>query len=505
MIEICFLSSIFTFIKHRSADKLKYYYSGNRLIAVDDAQTGQNAMRDFTDNGHKYTIWNLPEFRYDLNGNMIEDINRDIKVDYIQGLSLPKRITFPEGYIANGYFYDGVKYSKTRFDNNSNLLEEEKYFGNLVIRNGRPFRILHNEGYVDLTDLGQIDQKYYHIKDHLGNVRVVIQDYNNSYLINQVSTYYPFGMVLQPERFVNSQDETDNAYLYNGKEQQEMPGGGYDYGARFYDAQLGRWHVLDNLADKYFHLSPNSYAANNPILFVDPDGQKIVIGNNTSKALTNLAKIAATSKGRQRLNRLISSRHTYTTQSTFWSKSSAYDPYGKKGAARSIYYVGSAWRPKVSLRYGGAMSSMYAMGHELNHAYDNDITGHGGLNEIKARETSSVNFTNYLRSVHGDGDDLRTNYSGLGLNFSNRESTYNSQGEKVTDFTQTLDVSTSGNTFMGFSYETSTKGEEEQASHVISVKTESGEYAYRVFDNQNDYDAAVERINNLKTNGDEKK
>ena len=156
---------------------------------------------------------------------MTEDINRDIRVDYIQQLNLPRRITFPEGYIVNGYFYDGTKYSKTRFDNNSNLLEEEKYFGNLIIRNGRPFRILHDEGYIDLTDLGQVDQKYYHIKDHLGNVRMEIEDYNHDYMVGQVSTYYPFGMVLQPERFVNSQDETDNPYLYNGKEQLEMPGG----------------------------------------------------------------------------------------------------------------------------------------------------------------------------------------------------------------------------------------------------------------------------------------
>jgi RHS repeat-associated protein len=261
-------------------DKLTYYYSANQLIAVDDAQTGQNAMGDFTDNGHKYTIWNLPEFRYDLNGNMTEDINRDIRVDYIQGLNLPRRITFPEGYIVNGYFYDGTKYSKTRFDQNSNLLEEEKYFGNLIIRNNRPLRILHDEGYIDLTDLGQIDQRNYHIKDHLGNVRVVIQDYNNSHLITQVSTYYPFGMVMQPERFVNSQEETDNDYLYNGKEQQEMPGGWYDYGWRYYDPQISRWHVSDPKSEKYFNLSNFNYCANNPIKYIDPEGDTITLSNS---------------------------------------------------------------------------------------------------------------------------------------------------------------------------------------------------------------------------------
>jgi len=195
---------------------------------------------------------------------MTSDLNRSLTLEYALGTNLPERIMHPGGHIRNYYTPAGRKTGKKVFDASNNLLSQELYYGDLIVKDGRATRILHGDGVVNLS--GGPPEFDYHIKDHLGNVRLVIKpDASNHPVILQANDYYPFGMSYSTAPSVNK-------YLYNSKEEQEMPGKFLDYGWRMYDAQLGRWHGLDPLAERGYNLSPYNYAFNNPLSFIDPDG-----------------------------------------------------------------------------------------------------------------------------------------------------------------------------------------------------------------------------------------
>ncbi|MGV0830661.1 RHS repeat domain-containing protein [Empedobacter brevis] len=88
------------------------------------------------------------------------------------------------------------------------------------------------------------------------------------------NNYYPFG--LKHKGYNNTNVANPNyKYKYNGKElQDDFNINLYDYGARNYDPAIGRWFNIDPLAEKSRRFSPYTYALNNPVFFIDPDGME---------------------------------------------------------------------------------------------------------------------------------------------------------------------------------------------------------------------------------------
>jgi len=127
--------------------------------------------------------------------------------------------------------------------------------------------ILTGEGrYVMSGTTGTME---YHVTDHLGNVRVVL---NDSGEVIQSNDYYPFGMLMAQG------GSSTNKYLYNGKKAQEQTGW-LDYGWRMYDASLRRWFNIDPMAEEYLPISPYAYCANNVVNAIDAEGKLVIFIN----------------------------------------------------------------------------------------------------------------------------------------------------------------------------------------------------------------------------------
>jgi RHS repeat-associated protein len=159
--------------------------------------------------------------------------------------------------------------------NNDNIITNHYYIGAFEYGNTKALALIYtDEGMVNVS--GTTYTYEYHLKDHLGNIRVAFAAGTTT--PTQINEYYPFGMV--SSTYTNG--STTNKYLYNGKElQDELELDWYDYGARFYDPQIGRWHVVDPaIENDHFEHSPYNYVYNNPIRLLDLYGCDSITVNN---------------------------------------------------------------------------------------------------------------------------------------------------------------------------------------------------------------------------------
>lgn len=255
-------------------DRLTYNYdSGNKLLSVGDTGTSLTGFNDRNTSGDDYD--------YDINGNMTVDKNKGITSITYNHLNLPTKVTV-NGKGDIQYVYDAVGGKQRKILSNGTTTD---YAGNQVYENNVLQFFNHPEGYVEpknTNDYSQGFQYTYQFKDHLDNVRLVYSDSDNSGSIDpdteiiQEKNYYPFGLKHKGYNNVTSANANSvaNKFGFGGKEEQNEFGLNWiDITARNYDPALGRWMNLDPLAALMTRHSPYNYAFDNPIFFVDPDGQ----------------------------------------------------------------------------------------------------------------------------------------------------------------------------------------------------------------------------------------
>ena len=397
-------------------DNLTLTLNGNQLNRVDDAVTASayNGGFEFKNGANA-----ADEYSYDANGNLTKDLNKGISGITYNFLNLPNVVTFSDGStITYTYGADGTKLRTVHKIGSTTTTTD--YCGNVVYENGVQKLLLTEEGYVTLSD----SKYHYYLKDHQGNNRVVI---SQSGTVEETNHYYPFGGAFASTSNVQP-------YKYNGKELDSKKGlNWYDYGARHYDAALGRFTTNDRFAEKYYSMSPYQYGANNPVNNIDVNGDTIVVNPNPNGLIDNVrmffgfdtkyqkdvkADLQQLKKDDKEIGEMIieleksKNVHSITRTERGKSNSSGFD----REKAKKDIPQGSIinYDPDVKTDINGNhRTPRIGLIHELQHSSDVDkgIMSYENIgNGIPMREIRAINTENKIRKRTGDAK--RTEYRG---------------------------------------------------------------------------------------------
>jgi len=291
-------------------DDLFMIYQGNQLMRVYDWGGSQNRHNVMEYHDRNRTG---DDFAYDANGNMIKDLDRDIVTIQYNFLNLPELIQFSNGNrIMNTYAADGRKL-RTEFHTaripfttplatgkvqelapSNRWVSGTIYAGHIEYRFGdfiydiQLDRAHNAEGFVmfepPCCTLRFAPRFNYFRRDHLGNVREVWHASVNAYCVatgnfagqggnftTQRTQFMPSGVPWETSygsRHVNNR-------LHNSTELIEMHGyNSSDHGWRRLHHAINRYVTMDRLAEQFPWQSPYVHANNNPIFYVDIEGDR---------------------------------------------------------------------------------------------------------------------------------------------------------------------------------------------------------------------------------------
>jgi RHS repeat-associated protein len=159
-------------------DNLTYIYRGNQLFNVHD---NANNKEGFSDGGSDYgksyygDYYQGDEYTYDANGNMISDLNKGISLIKYNHLNLPVKVIMEDGnYVEYVYDAAGIKQAQIVHENGAERTTE--YEGEYIYNTENDVTelelIQHEEGRITYNNSTSKYEYQYHLKDHLGNVRL---------------------------------------------------------------------------------------------------------------------------------------------------------------------------------------------------------------------------------------------------------------------------------------------------------------------------------------------
>ena len=243
------------------------YDKNSNVVRLSDTKGISTSTRNYAVQGNQVVQMivngnNMGYPTYDERGNMTQNVEEGLQMSY-NLCNLPKQIIAANGIsVKYSYFADGTKFKAVNAAGNGFA-----YTGSLrwSVEDGvlTPVSVAITGGRAAYSSNGWAAN--YYITDHLGSVRAVTDAEGE---VLDTYDYMPYG-----SEFTTDTDNITD-YRFTGKEKQTAFGNSniYDSFARFQNT-YGRFMSIDPKAESFYHISPYTYCAGDPVNLVDPDGE----------------------------------------------------------------------------------------------------------------------------------------------------------------------------------------------------------------------------------------